>query len=224
MNDERLEKNLLISVIAFLKEQGYPDNAILSEPIISFNNRIYRPDILIVDPNTKDILAIIEVKGVYNYRLQLIKSQLAEYRKILNAENIPAFVVLPSVSEHTNNLFDIYWLKDNGDIEKLDKKSFPNLEKLSIIKAVKKKGDLSEKRRLTARSFERLSKTVAVMLIVLGFSDFICSFYGLQLLTPERMTLVGGAVVLLIIPYAQKFKGLGIEWEGMTDERLRERK
>jgi hypothetical protein len=33
------------------------------------------------------------------------------------------------------------------------------------------------------------------------------------LLTTEIMALLGAAVALIVIPFAQKFKGLGIEWE-----------
>lgn len=58
-----------------------------------------------------------------------------------------------------------------------------------------------------------LSTLLAIFLFLLAVIDFLFAQYGITLFTTERMALVGGAVGLLILPYAQKFKGLGIEWE-----------
>ena len=44
-------------------------------------------------------------------------------------------------------------------------------------------------------------------------ADFVCAQYEIELLTTERMALLGACVALVVIPFAQKFKGLGIEWE-----------
>lgn len=56
--------------------------------------------------------------------------------------------------------------------------------------------------------FQRVTWSLAVALLLIVIADIRFNF-----LTTERMALLGACVALIVIPFAQKFKGLGIEWE-----------
>ncbi|MEI0695496.1 hypothetical protein SOV99_12865 [Pectobacterium aroidearum] len=42
-------------------------------------------------------------------------------------------------------------------------------------------------------------------------------FYSIKILTAERLSLLGGSLALIALPFTQKIKGLGIERERMVD-------
>ena len=158
-------------------------------------------------------MAIIEVKGKIIDRIDSLKGQLNDYRIAIGDTSVPAFLATPSEAYVAEHPFDVFQLKDDGSFEKIDLRLFPTFAALSTNKAVEKKKEISDKKDDISNSFEIISRWAASTLTVLVVADFVCSLFNIKLLTAERLTLLGGVVALIVIPYAQKFKGLGIEWE-----------
>jgi len=219
MNEREFHSQLEAEFSAYLKTLGYPDGSLIFEPSIKVANREYRPDFLIIDPENNERLAIIEVKGKLLDRIESVKEQLDTYRKALGDISIPAFLATPSEEYVAEHPFDLFKLKDDGEFEKIDLRLFPTFIALSTNKAADKKKELSDKKEEVSSSFESISRWMAALLLILVIADFICSFFNITLLTAERLTLLGGAVALIVIPYAQKFKGLGIEWEKVSTKK-----
>jgi hypothetical protein len=219
MNEREFHSKLEAEFSTYLKTLGYPEGSLIYEPSIKVANRIYRPDFLIIDPANNERLAVIEVKGKILDRIESVKEQLNAYRAAIGDTTIPAFLATPSEAYVAEHPFDLFQLKDDGDFEKIDLRLFPVFSALSTNKAAEKKKEISDKKEEVTSSFESISRWIAALLMLLVVADFVCSFFEITLLTAERLTLLGGAVALIVIPYAQKFKGLGIEWEKATTKK-----
>jgi hypothetical protein len=219
MNEREFYSKLEAEFSSYLKTLDYPLGSLIYEPRIKFGNRIYRPDFVVIDPENNDRLAIIEVKGNVLKSFDSVKEQLNSYRNAIGDTTIAAFLVTPSEAYVADHTFDLFQLNEDGNFEKIDIRLFPSFSALSSNKAAEKKKELSDKKEEVTSSFESVSRWTAAVLIGLVFADFVCTFYAITILTAERLTLLGGAVALIVIPYAQKFKGLGIEWEKATTKR-----
>jgi hypothetical protein len=220
MKKRELNSKFEADFAAFLKDHGYPENSIYYEPAIrATESRFYDPDFLIVDPNNGERLAIIEVKSRITGSFHELKNQIDGYKKSLGDIGLPAFVVAPSDTPIAGQPFDLFVFDKSGELEKVDFRLFPNFYALSTNKTAEKKKEIKAEKDAVAGSFEKLSWCLAAILVVIIVADFICSQYDMTLVTTERLTLLGGAFALLIIPFAQKFKGLGIEWERATSKK-----
>lgn len=211
------EAKLAATFTAFLLDKGFPDSSLIYEPLLKGSDgRLYRPDFLIVDPIRNERIAIIEVKGRVPENYRALQSQVEKYKQVLGEPNLPVFLVVPSVND-SKYPFDVYALNSENKLQKFDLGLFPVFSALSSNQLAEKKQDLKQEEKEVVDSFKRISYITVSVLVVLLIADFICSLNNITLLTVERLTLLGGAVALVVIPFAQKFKGLGIEWERIQD-------
>lgn len=214
MNEKEFHSKLEADFATYLTSLGYPDGSLIFEPSIKTVGKIrYQPDFLIIDPSNNERLALIEVKGRILDRIESVKEQLNMYRAELGDPSLPVFLAIQSEEYVAEHPFELLKLRYDNEFEKVDLRLFPTFMALSTNKAADKKKEITDKKKEVSTSFETLSRWMAVVLVSLVVADFICSFFSITLLTAERLTLLGGSVVLVVIPYAQKFKGLGIEWE-----------
>lgn len=211
ISDSKIERELS----EYLIKIGYPKDSIVYEPAFPSKDgrRVYRPDFLIIDPITKERLALIEVKGLDRIDSESTYRQLLTYREAIGSDTIPLFMVTPSSSNDAIFPFDLYVFGENGDLIKSDFALFPTFPALSAEEVAERKSELREKKSEVTKSFEFVSRSLAGLLVAIVVSDFILAQCEITLLTTERMALLGASVALVVIPYAQKFKGLGIEWE-----------
>ncbi len=211
ISDSKIEKELSEYLITI----GYPKDSIVYEPAFPSRDgrRIYRPDFLIIDPVTKERLALIEVKGLDRVDSEGTYRQLLTYREAIGSDTIPLFMVTPSSSKSTMFPFDLYVFGEQGELIKSDFALFPTFSALSAEEVAERKSELREKKSAVTKSFEFVSRSLAGLLILVVIVDFILAQFNITLLTTERMALLSASVALVVIPYAQKFKGLGIEWE-----------
>lgn len=220
MNEKEFHSKIEGDFVSFLKKNGYPDGSLVYEPAIrSADGGVCRPDFLVIDPANKETLAVIEVKGQITNKIKDIKAQLDRYKAALGDISLPAFVVTPSDAYVAEYPFDLFALNKNDELEKVDFRLFPNFEALSTSKATEKKKEIKAEKEAVTGAFEKLSWLLAAVLVVIMVSDFVCAQYDITLVTTERLALLGGAVALAMIPFAQKFKGLGIEWERATGKK-----
>ena len=112
--------------------------------------------------------------------------------------------------------FDLYIFNIDGGLIPTDFALFPTFSALTAEDTAERKDELRTKKIQTTETFQAVSWLLAGFLFFIVIADFICAQFSVILITTERMALLGAVVALIIIPYAQKFKGLGIEWEKAT--------
>jgi|APTNR8051073442_1049403.scaffolds.fasta_scaffold03322_8 hypothetical protein len=205
-----MESQIEQKFFQFLSELGFPKSAVIYESVFQpiGTDQRYRPDFVLLDPMTSEPLAIIEIKGRSDPKtLSLATQQMQQYVTALRDKAVRGFVATPAQSGEG---FDFYTIGEEGEPKQVSS-SLLQLESLSSARVAEKKERLAEEKRETTDQFVIVCFTAAVFAVVITVADFICSLYGITLLTAERMALVGAAIALVIIPYVQKFKGLGIE-------------
>jgi hypothetical protein len=126
------------------------------------------------------------------------------------------FLVTESESPDGFFPFDLYVFAGEGDLIKSDFALFPTFSGLTAEESAGRKTDLRKEKSETVENFQKISWSLACILLLVVIADFVCAQFDIELLTTERMALLGASVALVVIPFAQKFKGLGIEWEKST--------
>jgi hypothetical protein len=213
--EDRYHSQLEKKFAEYMVTLGYPKDSIVYEPsfVASEGKRTYRPDFAIIDPVKKERLAIIEIKGRHLKEAKHTYEQLTAYSKAIGNSNIPLFLVTDSESPDSFFPFDLYVFSDEGQLIQSDFALFPTFPALTADESAERKTSIRKNKNEAIESFQKVSWVLAGLLLVVVAADFICQQYQIKLLTTERMALLGASVALVVIPFAQKFKGLGIEWE-----------
>ncbi|MDP1530735.1 hypothetical protein [Rhodoferax sp.] len=206
-----MESQIEPQFFQYLSELGFPKSSVIYEPVFQTigDGRKYRPDFALLDPKTNEPLAIIEIKGRNDpATLARATQQVQQYIAALRDKGVRGFVVTPAQS---GGGFDFYTSGEGGEPKQVPSSSFLQFESLSSARIAEKKEMLAEEKKEATDQFLVVCFTAATFSVAIATADFICSRYGITLLTTERMALVGVAIALVVIPYVQKFKGLGIE-------------
>lgn len=210
----------------FLKQKGYPADSLVYQPILfAEGKRRYRPDFAIVDPERQERLAIIEVKGGLDGRLsQSAIAQLQLYARALGNEPIDLLLAVPVSGIDAIFSFGFYKLSDNGELIEFPIDEFPRFLSLKANKAATKKEFLDRETEEATDSFKTICFSLATIATVLFITDFVLQVFGIILLSTERLTILGIAVALMILPFVTKLRGLGFEYEREHIETKRKRK
>lgn len=136
--------------------KGYPNTSLLYEPLIhprisEENFRRYQADLLILDTEFDNYLALIEFKSrVDKGMLNNAYAQVKTYLNILNKHELLAFLVVPSEVED----FEIFQFSVNNWI-KINKEDFPRYETLQSKAHADNKGLIED---LTEQSYRETKK------------------------------------------------------------------
>ncbi len=207
-NTERLFAEHLIKI-------GYPkDSFVYGDNWIPVEGRrVYGPDFLIIDPVRKEKLAVIEVKDCDIGKGRSIYQDLDLWRKAVDRPEIPIYLVARSASAADDDPLTLYTFDEDGTAHQIDLDLFPSFGSLSNLGSSVRKDKLEDKTKRTIDSFKILTRILAFFITAVLLVDVYLSFENIKLLTAERLSLLGIVVALLLLPYVQKFKGLGVEWE-----------
>lgn len=183
MTEQEFGRNFVNFLIS---EKGYPKRSLLLEAPLADNknsSRRYFADLLILDTDFNNYLALVEFKGSrFNRQINDIINQVKTYLAVIDQANLPAYLVLPKNGVETD--FTIYILDNNvwREIEKVDfphyetlssknqadeKKDFKDLNEIKI-KEVKKKKEL-----LRATAFSTLASLIAGIIATIFISKNI---------------------------------------------------
>ena len=180
----------------YLSELGFPKSSVIYEPVFQpiGDGRRYRPDFALLDPKTNEPLAIIEIKGRNDpATLSRATQQVRQYIAALRDKAVRGFVVTPAQS---GGGFDFYTPGENGEPKQVPSSSFLQFESLSSARIAEKKEMLAEEKKETTDQFLVVCFAAAAFAVSVAAADFVCSCYGITLLTTERMALVGAAIAL----------------------------
>jgi hypothetical protein len=198
-----------------LSKIGYPgDSFVYGDNWIPVEGRrMYGPDFLIIDPVKKEKLAVIEVKDCEIGKGRSIYRDLDLWRRAVERPEIPIYLVARSASATDDAPLKLYTFDEDCNPHQVDLDLFPSFGSLSNLGSTLRKDKLEDETKKTVGSFKILTWCLAIVLATVLVADVYCSINDIKLLTTERLSLLGVVVALLLLPYVQKFKGLGVEWE-----------
>jgi hypothetical protein len=201
----------------YLLTLGFPAETIVFEPAFQAigRERKYRPDFALIDQRTNEPLVLFEVKGrsdaqALNRGLQ----QVQEYIRATADKSLRGYLVTPGSG---NEPFHFYTTDETGT-PKLLSASFLQPASLITARRSEKKENLEGEKRETIDQFKAICFLAAGISGAVALADFICSRYGVTVLTAERLALLAASIALVVIPYLQTFKALGIEIERATQK------
>lgn len=211
-----LETQILEEVRSFLGERGYPDDSIVPEPTIrpSSEGRLFRPDLVIVDPDRNERIAIVEVKKGFSSRTRYnISDRLLAYREAIGEAATEAYLITGKEEGGLN----FYRLTEGGELEQFSQSEFPRFNAARANRIASKKEEVEEDREKTTDNFKVLCWSIGAVGVIFFAGDFILGFWNIKFLTAQRLAVLGVSVAVFVVPFAAKFKALGIEWERYSE-------
>jgi hypothetical protein len=206
-------------LVKFLVEdRGFDRKILLFDPTYTNTEGItnVRPDLVGIESNSKEPIVIFEVKtSLTEDKEAKYISQLLSYAKIDKHRAIPVYLVI--AGEYLT--LEFYKFNDDNELEPIDSSDIPTYGDFLRAKLAPKLPNLKKESESEKRKFKLLCFTIALLAFILVILDiYLSQKINFELLTIGRIALIGTAIALLLIPYAQKFKGLGIEYERLQTE------
>tara|TARA_R110001592_G_scaffold10110_2_gene52739 strand:+ start:2405 stop:3067 length:663 start_codon:yes stop_codon:yes gene_type:complete len=206
------ERNFEATVFDFLVfEKAFPHADIQMEAVIGAGaaGDRYRADLAILDSKRNEIICLIEAKKSREHRsLRLAVGQLMQYRRVLNKPYTPLYLFFPPL-EGSGKKFDISQILPDGEIKEIYPDEFPSYDALVSIDRSNKKAARAAAVRTTFDSF----KVTCIALSIAAAILFGLDVFNILQLSVKQLTLAAISGALLILPFAAKFKMLGIEFE-----------
>jgi len=175
---------------------------------------MHRPDFAVTDPVFDQRLAYFEVKVQLTPATQhRVFVQLKAYANAARAVGASVYLATPAQVPTSEEPFDFYRVDKDDSVQPLPQSLFPNYRSLSSDVIAIRKEKIESSREKTKDHFQFACWFLAGVVLILTGLDFIFDRYMIELIDTNRLTLLGITVALIVIPFAQKFKILGIEYE-----------
>lgn len=203
------EDNLILNFIEYLKSHGYPDNSLIFEYTIA--NR-YQVDLAVIEPKTKEIIALFEFKKIKDERTEAIAlEQLSRIYKDIDDKSIQLYLVY---GKDGIPPFEIYNLKQEDKTLNL----VPvRISDYLISKNTKYSKILTNNKKNRVK-FNNILLFICIVLSAILITLLVLDFIGFIEITINRLIIIGITVALIIIPFANKIRFLGIEWERLQEK------
>ena len=195
-----------------LKGLGYPEDSVRFEFAVSSSKGQRRYiDVAIIDPVTNDVVAIIEVKnGAKGNALNAAARQVASYAKFLPSSPLSFIYVFEGDSKQIGMVNEA-----DGGVTLIP--SLPSFNSLLTGGRAQNKVEAKSKSNRVTDSFSLVCYLLALLIGLILALDIA----GIYKFSSQQLTLLGIFIGLLIIPYAAKFKLLGMEFERYSDGKLK---
>lgn len=192
-----------------LRELGYPESAIRYEFSVSVGKKRRYIDVAIIDPDTNNVIAIFEVKNSnINIEKQQVAHQLQSYSKLFPSSPL-AFIY--TYHDHKSH---IGLLNEEDSIIEI----IPNIPKFSTLLT----GDRAQQKIENTKKSSRVADSFTTACYLLAFlvaAILVLDISNIYKFSSQQLTLLGIFIGLLVIPYAAKFKLLGMEFERYSETR-----
>lgn len=191
-----------------LKGLGYPEGSVRFEFAVKSSNGQRRYiDVAIIDPDTNDVVAIIEVKnGSKGNALNVAAKQVASYAKLLPSSPLSLVYVFEGEAKQIGMVNE-----SDGGVTLIQ--SLPSFNSLLTGGRAQNKVEAKSKSSRVTDSFSFACYLLAFLVGVILALDIA----GIYKFSSQQLTLLGIFIGLLVIPYAAKFKLLGMEFERYSD-------
>jgi hypothetical protein len=212
------ERELEASVYEYLVlEKAYPKSELLVEAVLGpgSDGKRYHADLAVLDSSRSEIIALIEVKRSRDHKaLRAAISQLLHYRRVLGKAYVPIYLFFRPISG-SGKQFEIAQVLPDGNTKDIYPAEFPAYG--TLISGDKSTQKAS--RTVAVRdTYDRFQVTCICLAVVVAIVLVLDVSKVLQL-SIKQLTLAGISGALLILPFAAKFKMLGVEFERRTPDR-----
>jgi hypothetical protein len=211
-------------LVGFLHERGFPEAAIVRDPEFKTpdGQPRARPDLVLTNPDTREPLTILEVKSdLRSDKHDRIRAQVESYAQIFS--DIPTYLVTDG--PEPLKLAFYRFNRETKQLEEFSPEKFPSLPAMLGERITARQvaiASVTKEREDTSRTFYWFCFLLAAMAFFTAVTDFyLKEAHSIELLTAPRLGLIGAAFGIAILPFVQKFKGLGIEYERLTHESKR---
>ena len=211
MNERDIQTKFLDFLVL---EKSYPREALRQELLIGVDEKSYRVDIALLDLKRNEIIGLFEVKSSRAARpLREAVSQLIQSKRALGKNNIPAYLIFPPIKPSSLD-FQVVQVFDDGDTVDIYHADFPKYDTLIASDSASSKSEHTRKVSTAIDRFNIVSFVLAAITLIALLLDV------LKIFTATAQQLILGAVVigLILLPYAAKFKMLGVEFERFKPE------
>ena len=203
-----LEKETLDYLIKYLKEHGYPDSSFAIEYKIGKQ----RIDLAIIDPDTQIPIIVFEVKSRKSKEsLEFGKRQIENYIKNLPDSSVPAYLVFPKEKEP---FFEVQRIIFDSETNRVIEEDV--IDKSQLDFSMQKQSRISERieknqreRSTTVDRFKWISWILAILILVIGILNK-CKVFSID---ATDLAIIGACIALIILPFSNKLKFLGMEFE-----------
>jgi hypothetical protein len=222
------EINIQDYFVKYLISKGYPENSIAVDPVYEHLGRKYRPDVVIVDPDSNQPLAIFEIKKIKNdHTLDVAIQQLTNYSNAVKSPDVLLYAVFPTRADEKTMGFEIIPINQKDISEKdsnvteeqksisqksVDPPVFTILKNSRLTQEISK---IANEQESTIDYFQILCLVSAIFVFLVLIAD-ILNYFKIDV---QRLALIGVIVGLFILPYASKLKILGFEFERLTQSK-----
>ncbi|SDK76570.1 type I restriction enzyme HsdR N-terminal domain-containing protein [Microbulbifer yueqingensis] len=191
-------------LIQELIELGYPESSIRFEFAVS-DGKGHRKyiDVAIIDPDSNDVVAIIEVKkGCRDNALSNAARQVISYAKLLPSSPLSLVYIFDTGGKKIGVVNE-----SDGSVTLIP--SPPSFKSLLTGGRAQNKVEVKSKSNRVTDSFSLACYLMAILVGIILTLDIL----NIYKFSSQQLTLLGIFVGLLVIPYAAKFKLLGMEFE-----------
>lgn len=153
-----------------------------------------------------------ETEDTINRVVNAASHKLTSMLSVLEFKNIEGYVITINA---TNGSYKIFSVDEAGHKKQIPEESF-NYDTVVVARRWKlRENDLIEKGK-NLDNFTVLCWWLAGGSFFIAAADFFCSMCHIILIGPYRILLIGISIVLVLIPYFQRFRGFGIEFDRMS--------
>lgn len=214
-------------IYSFLLQSDFPRASIVFDldllgPAAPTGDQMRSPSFVIVDPESADLLAVIDVvDAVDGDALREVAIETGAYASRLAGRAIQGFVIRVDVRGRTEEeQVQFYRIWPNSTLQQLSSKSFPDLETLRVAKklatasgststASVMAGNLDDEEDETEfvepRPGPGIYFPALVLLVLVVIDSFLNASRGTSLLSLTQSVLAFGAALLFTLPAAIRY-------------------
>ncbi len=198
------ERIILDKLVSVLRKNGFPEKSFAIEYVVGG----CRVDFAIVEPKTKKELALFEFKSDNSKNImESAKERLKRYAKELNNDKIALYLVVPSNASSDIEVYSVDYGNNSinlfGDISNL---------KYDYLKAGIFQSNIND----YEKGKKEITKKIACIcysLAVVLFLIFFLKQLSIISIDTNDLLIISGFIVLVLFPYLDRIKFLGIEIE-----------
>lgn len=211
-----LEKDTLNALISYLQKHGYPPESFAVEFPIGKTGK-YRADLAILDPDSKEPIALFEVKQQKTPATEAMgRRQLQLYVSALEVKSIPTYLVFVKEGIPPFEIVRIS-IPEDESTKSQDETATAQIPTFEILTKSGHNLVLQAKKKEHKKRVEQFT-AVCLILAALILGLLIADMIGPLSISAIHLTLVVILVGLVLVPYASKIKFAGVEFERRKEE------
>ena len=213
-------------IYSFLLQSDFPRASIVLDldllgSAAQVSDRMRAPSFVIVDPETAELLAVIDVvDAIDSDALREVAIETGAYASRLAGRTIQGFVIRVDVRGHTEDeQVQFYRIWPNSTLQQLSSKSFPDLETLRVARKLVTSSSAPSTAKASAvmevddedaqpvepRPGPGMYFPALVLLVLVLIDSYMNASRGSSLLSLSQSVMAFGAALLFTLPSAIRY-------------------